>query len=186
MALRVAKIKHRELHTHKGAGCRHEGIKSVLKNARNRFTFGFVRNPLTWLQSRWAYTMRSTDGNGGGTPRWSTDFNEWVEGITTHHPNYVFQAILHRLGYEKIDGQWQPGHHAVDFVGRTEHLVNDFVKALKKANEKFDERAIRHVAPQKVCSRGDYWQKKVQYRPHLRDLVIEVNRPIFDLFGYES
>ena len=182
VVLRAAKLP-----THEVGPNRHCGINAIHQHAKNRFSFGFVRNPLVWMQSRWAYTMRNSKERAVvGVPYWSTDFNDWVANIVEKHPRFVLRAMLTRLGYKESNGEWRPGKHVVGFVGKTEHLCDDLVEALQRASESFDERAIRRIAPQKVCSRGDYWRKRIQYRPDLRQRVIEVNRPIFELFGYKG
>ena len=184
MALKAANVPHTELNRPNGMGARHEGIDKVWSHVQGRFTFGFARNPITWLQSRWAYTARSRGGRR--LPFWSTDFNEWVVAVLTHRPGFVCHAMIRRLGYRLVDGQWKAGEHPVDFVGKTENLVDDFVRALSLAGEEFDEEIIRQQLPQKVCSRNPKWQERTQYQPEVLKMVVEVNQPIFELFEYRE
>jgi hypothetical protein len=92
--------------------------------------------------------------------------------------------MLDRLGYEQKEGCWQRGDCVVDFVGKTESLASDLIRALKLAGEKFDEEVVRSCLPQKVCSRAPNWRSRVAYKPEVLKMVVGIHRPIFELFGY--
>ena len=181
-AIRESRIPRRELNKHKGAGCRHEGIKSVWQQAGDRFSFGFVRDPLTWAQSRWAYTTRNSKGKPS-LKYWSPDFNIWVSSILDHDPDFAMRAMLHRVGYEKVAGQWVKGKVSVDFVGHTENLVEDFIEAMNLAGEVFNPEVVRKVKPKKVCSQDNNWAPRVGYQPEIKKRWREANQQFYELFA---
>lgn len=183
-AIKKAGIKHKELNTHKGKGCRHEGISQIRKQIGNRFTFGFVRNPITWMQSRWAYSMRNTQGEGDGTLLWSGDFNTWVMNVLERQPTFVLDKTLRLVGYTCKDGEWVV-RQQLGFIGKTENLTDDLIQALTLAGESFDESIIRQIPPQKVCSRNQHWLPRCKYKPNVLKRVIETCSPMFEIFDYD-
>jgi hypothetical protein len=97
----------------------------------SRFIFTFVRHPITWYQSRWAFRMKM-----GWQPKhpldWncaSNDFNNFVERAIGYHPggwcSWEFSSY--------IDHTRPNGKPLIDFVGRTENLADDLINALQKS-----------------------------------------------------
>jgi hypothetical protein len=108
---------------------------------RGRFTFCFVREPLSWYGSWWQ--MCNT-----------TRPHHKLEAIYTTFPptrfvNLPFPKYLNGLM------TWEPGFLSIlyrdfigcDYVGLYENLVDDLVTAMRLAGEDFDEQTLRAVAP---------------------------------------
>jgi hypothetical protein len=99
----------------------------------------------------------------------SNHFTKFVENVLDFKPGgWVSQ--LYR-SYNEVD--FRP----VDFVGRTEFLVDDTIEILRRAGEDFDEDTIRQLRPTND-SRLDgqssgYWAK---YTPELFDRVTAVDQ----------
>ncbi len=108
-SINKAGLRRREL------GQFHDFAKKHHRHLANLFVFGFVRNPVTWMQSRWCYTKRANKK----TAHWSDDFNEWVGNILDAQPGLILHGMLERLGYSKAG---DPSEYVVDFVGKNELL----------------------------------------------------------------
>ena len=140
----------------------------------DKFRFCFVRHPLTWYQSQWAFhTVRKWRGNGEFVRLFRSDhFNEFVHKCTESRPGLV-SAI-----YKKYD--------AVSFVGKYESLAADLVKALHMAHEDFDEQALRATTPKNVRAQcPDMWHK-CQYTEELKQLVLESEHEAIEKYGYSE
>jgi hypothetical protein len=108
----------------------------------DRLSVGFVREPLTWYGSFWNHRRRKfeapdvpLDEPHIPLDNWSDrPFPEFLEAVVEEAPGYLSQFYSDFLGSR--DDQ-------VKFVGYFENLVDDLVKALNEAGERFDEDALR-------------------------------------------
>ena len=141
------------------AGLRTSGVRSVvaphpfnLKKAHatpdtvdpkapiGRFSFCFVRRPVAWYRSYWAFRSRKGARRDQKFPAdglWSDDFDCFINNILDAYPQ-GFVTTLYQY-YTGAEGE------KVDFVGTQENLVDDLVKALRLAGEEFDEAALRNT-----------------------------------------
>ena len=135
---KVCKIDHFEIaeqHSHFPELLRHKPESFFTE----RKLVSFVRHPLTWYQSRWAFRVKH-----GWKPQHPLDFN---------CASNDFRTFVDNLLKYKPDGwfSWEcrmflnEAPKSVDFVGRTENIVDDTIAALKLAGEKFSEKAIRSI-----------------------------------------
>jgi hypothetical protein len=76
--------------------------------ADRRLSFTFVRHPVTWWQSFWAFRER--------TPSWHPEWQRFKLGMYSEYVDF---------------------YASVDFVGRTEHLAADLRTAYEMAGEAF-------------------------------------------------
>ena len=110
------------------------------------FMFCFVRHPLSWYKSWFKYQSQSRrQWRPFGEPRdmcnWhpnailnglgSSDFNQFVQNVIDKRPGYVTELYG---WYTKPQ---------IDFIGKQENLVEDFIRVLKIMNVSFDEDFIR-------------------------------------------
>jgi hypothetical protein len=102
----------------------------------------FVRNPISWHRSYWAYRC-SPDSKWD--QRWNIDadcsseiFDQYVGKVTSLYPG--FAASL----FEKFTG---PAQNPISYIGKQERLVEDLIELLTLWRERFSEQAIRAVAP---------------------------------------
>jgi len=113
-------------------------------------------------------------------------FTDFIDNVLRLKPDVPSCAMLAAVGYVKDEGgAWRRDGRAIDFIGHTETLVNDFIRALKKAGEKFSVKAVRRVTPKRVASRLSKYADKLIWRPDQRVALYEANRQLFDKFGYE-
>lgn len=133
---KICKIQHTELgeqHSHFPEIGRYQPPEFF----KDKFLFSFVRHPLTWYQSRWAFRVKNgwkaqhpLDYNCA-----SNDFRVFVDRVLKYKPSGWFTWECQSF----IDQCPRP----IDFVGRTENLVEDTIKALTMAGEKFNPAMVR-------------------------------------------
>ncbi len=120
---------------------------------KDKFSFAFVREPLAWYKSFWAFrkTVYDTNEFNRAFPldfAWDVDFEKFINNVINMYP-LGFVSILYKC-YLGQNGD------ELDFVGKQENLKEDLIKALTLAGEDFDKRGIigagRNNA--KVAARG--------------------------------
>jgi hypothetical protein len=137
----------------------------------NRLVFSIVRHPLTWYQSRWCFRVKygwhaehPLDLNCA-----SNDFCTFLERVLEFKPD-GWVSWLYRIYNESPK-------HPIDFVARTENLVNDLVEWLQQQGEDFDEVILRNFQPLNDSKLDDrtsgYWAK---YTPELFDRIMVVEQ----------
>lgn len=164
-----------------GVKAKHAVLQVVKPMVSNKFVWSFVRNPLTIIQSKWCI------GNMGDGMRFEFDydvpFQQFVRDYLNRCPGHISKSYRRFLTY----GDKYP---AVDFLGRTENLVDDCVKALKMANEEFDEDLLKSTPPQYTRDSKDDWKSKSNLTQYsdlamIKD-VIEAERDAIEMFGYSD
>jgi hypothetical protein len=77
---------------------------------------------------------------------------------------------------------WYAPPGEIDFVGRTESLVDDLLDALARAGITVDEAAIRNTEKVNTSpSRID----RPEWDDELRNAVHRLEAPVFERFGYD-
>jgi hypothetical protein len=117
----------------------HSTPDNVTPQAKDgRLGITFVRQPVGWYTSYWAFRSRKGARRDEKFPAdglWSDDFDRFVSNLLDAYPQ-GFVTTLYQY-YTGVDGQ------KVDFIGRQETLVDDLVRALVQAGDAFDEAALR-------------------------------------------
>jgi len=162
------------------------GKRALFLRTRPRpFTFCFVRHPLAWYESFYAYKSQpkiawELDGDFENLHRWhpnavlnglgqNRSFTEFVEAVLEKHPGYVSSLFAHYT------------FHPVDFVGRQECLREDLIRALELQGLKFDPEAVR--ASRKVNESNEHRERST-WDPDLRARVLAAERGALQRFGY--
>lgn len=116
------------------------------KSGPQPFMFCFVRNPLAWYESWFKYMDKHRYrwrhwGDAHDVNKWhpnsilnglgQCDFPQFVQNVNSKRPGYVTELYG---WYTKPQ---------MDFVGKQEQLVDDFIKVLTIMDVKFDEDFIR-------------------------------------------
>ena len=128
-----------------------------------RFTIAFVRHPLDWWRSYWAYRMRTgwVMESHVDAAAASEDFDEFIGAVVAHAP-----AGRRRTGRPRSPTPARPIH----FIGRHERLVDDLERGLTLAGARFDARALRAEPPHNA---SDKTLTAVRYTPALaRELAL--------------
>jgi hypothetical protein len=111
---------------------------------RGRFTFAFVREPLSWYGSIWRFRnyfhLHKAPGNDQlPYDRFiGLDFPDFIDNVAEHLPGFLSNH------YERFVG---PREEEIDFIGRYERLEDDVVAALRAVDQDFDEEALRSFPP---------------------------------------
>ncbi len=147
---------------------------------RKRFIFAFVRHPLTWYQSRWAFRVKQ-----GWKANHPLDYNCASNDFATFVENALRYKPSGWLSWECrvfINNCPKP----IDFVGRTENLVADVIAALTLAGEHFNPDLV------KSCPRindsdmdgypSSYWAK---YSIDLAQRVLMVEQDVLNRYYHD-
>lgn len=154
---------------------RHAGPDTV--ETFGKYTFAFVRHPLSFYRSLWSYKMR-----------FGWDMNNPFDNSVAHD---TYQLFLHAV-VEKCPGWYTrlcKGYlgqqfNALDFVGKQEYLVDDVMRALTAAGESFREEDIRSVLP-KNRSIGVYASlQETRISVHLAQRVLLTEKEMMDACDY--
>ena len=138
-----------------------------------RRSFCFVRNPVEWYASFWAYRMIEGWRKDSilDTRCKATNFEKFMNNVFEHCSSYVTQLYELFVGTEK--------HQTIDDIGRQENLMNDLVRILKQNGELFNEKKLRATPPENVGV------EKPEYPMSLRKRVAENEKRMMDRFNYE-
>lgn len=141
-----------------------------------RFTFAFVRHPLTWYQSYFAYKQRTGwDLNTDWDRRVHADsFEGFVNRALDETPGHYSRLVRSFVGRRGAE---------IDFIGRFEQLRPDLIRALQLAGEVFDPDPIRSAPP---VNASDYRRHPAEYPDGLARRVLDVEAEVVERFYAES
>lgn len=106
-----------------------------------RFTFAFVREPLSWWASFWAF-RREHQMYGHRADEWlPLPFPAYLEKVLEVSSGHYSDLCFGIMGPEPLD-----------YVGRYENLVEDLIHALRLADQPFRPEAIRSLPPVNVSN----------------------------------
>ena len=142
---------------HKGEIGRGHDPASLLPPAQrnNRFTFVFIRNPLMWYRSYWAYRMQvnwvivhakqpitgwQTFGSVLDFECRAYQFETWLRNVL----EFVPEGFLSRIYRIYTEG--------VNYVGRVESLTQDLSQALTLAGESFSPQLLNELPKRNVTN----------------------------------
>lgn len=172
-AIKASGVEHIETPYQHGAVpllLRHSMTKEDLANRR---IFTIVRHPVTWYQSRWCFRVQY--GWHAEHPLdmacASNDFPTFVDNVLKFKPtgwvNWIYSQYNDHPAKQ------------VDFVARTENLIEDCVRILKELGEEFDEEKFRNYRITNDSSLGGYGSKYwAKYTPELFDRVMAVEQEV--------
>jgi hypothetical protein len=175
---------------------KHANIEEALvhENAANKPFFAFVRNPVTWWQSRWAcnYNRRFFIVSGGVRGRRSAC--QAVRMMVKHNAiksreefdnfNVWAQRVLKEPGWVTHHNQLYLGknYDRVQYVGKYESIFKDLFRILRSIGEPFDPKLIRSTAfaNQSDQSLNRLWDKRLLRK------AIDNDRSFMERFGYST
>ncbi len=150
------------------------------------YMFCFVRNPLHWYESWFKYMSQLSRqwrfwGDERNIDKWhpnallnglgSPDFNEFVSNVTVKRPGYVSEMYG---WYTKPQ---------MDFVGKQEQLVDDFITVLQIMNVDFNEELVRNYGKVGVSPEPE---KKIIWQDELKKKVALYEYAGMIRYGYHS
>ena len=152
----------------------HPGIEA------GRLSFGFVRNPVSWLVSRWAFAVetgypvhikhRGSAAAVWMAACWSDNFETFIGNVLDRYPGIATQTMFRMLGL------WS--EKPVDRVGRTEHLAQDLASILVEAGEGNIDIAARVNGTSRAI------RDSVTIAPMMRSHIMQAESKLCDRFGY--
>jgi hypothetical protein len=156
---------------------RHPGIES------GRLSFGFVRHPVDWLVSRWAFAVvsgfpvhvqhRGTAAQVWMACCWSFSFAEFLDKTLERFPGIATQTMFQKLGL------WSD--KPVDRIGKTETLVADLNRILDEAGE---ARAVVPLMPPRRNATERRMENEAVVTPQMRKRIMDAEKPLCDRFNY--
>lgn len=138
----------------------------------DKFSFAFVRNPLTWYQSHWRYRqMNNWDRRMPIDECRDNNFNRFVENVMNRFPG-GFLTELYNCFYN------------ADFLGKQEQLRTDLITALELAGEDFNSTNIYERPEINTTNTDASWLSLSQYSKDTEARVRQVECEVFEKFGY--
>ena len=111
----------------------------VEDDKRGRLSICFVRNPLTWYRSYWAFRIKtkSFDECFPIDLLMDDDYEIFINNVLREFPKgFVTQLYQYYTGEEL---------QKINFIGKQERLADDLVEALTVAGQEFDEGRLRRT-----------------------------------------
>ena len=138
----------------------------------DRYTFAFVRHPLDWWRSFWAFRMRTEwqPGHPIDSRACSPDFDEFISQVLEHLDGHLTERFGWYIG---------PAEAPISFIGRFESLTDDLVRALTAAGERFDEVLLRAHPRSNVT---DYYRFPAMFDPELARRLARSEHAIIERF----
>lgn len=152
-----------------------------------RFTFVFIRHPLTWYRSYWAYRMQvnwmivhprqpitgwQTFGSVLDYECRAYKFETWLRNVLEYVPE-GFLSWIYRIYTE-----------GVDFVGKSESLHRDLCQALTLAGETFLPEVISQTPRRNITN--PRFTAAATVTQELAERVMAAESYIADHWGYNS
>lgn len=151
-----------------------------------RMSFGFVRNPVDWIKSRWAWAVETgMDTNRHNVPDaanhwlahcWSNDFTTFIERYLERYPGVYTQNCA------KLLGLWNDTK-PVDYIGKTETLQDNLIEVFELSGTPYDQAAFDVVKPRRVAAHGKY-ADACKLSETLAARVMQAEGYICERFGY--
>ena len=154
----------------------HPGIE------HGRLTFGFVRHPVSWLVSRWAFAVetgfpvhiqhRGSAAAVWMASCWSDDFDTFIAKYLERYPGVATQTMFRMLGL------WS--EKPADRVGKTENLIVDLTSILCEAGE-----TAVFIEPRKRNETNKAIRDSVVIGSGTRSRIMAAEHQLCERFGYE-
>lgn len=158
---------------------KHEPAENVQHYHKPCFTF--IRNPLTWYQSRWSspyhrsrYFRNDTYHELDAITRKQLyNFQAWLTYVFKTTPTR--KSIVGRF----YTAQYQNTKNII--FGRYENLTEDLIRILKSLGESFDEKCIRNLSSvNERVTNNRYYTKNLLFE------AIEREQVTMNKFGYST
>lgn len=140
----------------------HAGLSDLLpESLGQRFSFGFVRHPVTWLQSRWAWAMETgfpQKIRDPQHPEHATASRHWMAEVWSDEFEGFATAYCDR-GIPEGGRTFESKLACVGFIGRYESLRNDLLIAMELAGQPLPLSALATTPPYKAAGSTKYSQQ---------------------------
>lgn len=158
--------------------CIHNTINMVNQDiVRNKFTFAFVRNPLTFYQSYWCLRTYHRDWNLDhkfDALFYAETFSGFLQNILKEEPGYITGI------YQKCF----PKNNPLDFIGKFEILNTDLITALQLSQKDFSLPFPKVIPVQNIGAKIPKMLNKCLYTHELHAAICEADKESLERFGY--
>jgi hypothetical protein len=161
---------------------RHATPDGVAAADRTGFSFTFVRHPLGWYRSFWAYRVMLANFSPADDGAVFPPDLCWVESgdRATMFEQFVQRCLdMHPEGWVTSLYQCYLG---LDYVGRQEHLVDELVEALRRAGETFDEAALRATPRRNRAATMPRFQDQLALSAETVERVLDCERWVIERY----
>jgi len=161
------------------------------REVQQSYKFCFVREPHAWYESYWRFMAgrnwksfheeRQEERSFILKSPWhpnshlekmdAPDFDAFIHSVVNTYPGYLTQMY-----------GWYAPPGAVEYVGRTESLVEDLLDVLNRVGIDVDEDAVRNT--EKVNTSPERIDRP-SWDDDLRSAVRRLEAPVFERFGYD-
>jgi hypothetical protein len=154
-----------------GIGSDHAGLRATGDYA-DRFTLAFVRHPLDWWRSLWAFRMRTgwVENHLVDSVTRSEDFNEFISRVVDRLPGHFADRVALYIGEPE---------EPISYIGRFERLREDLVCAFRIVGEPFDEATLR---AHPVVNANEYERTGAFYEPGPAAALADAERRLIERF----
>lgn len=138
-------------------------------------SFAFVRHPVGWYRSYWAFKMMRGWSEEVELDRLckADDFEVFVRNCLEKYPGNV--------------GRYYREYTAgVEFVGRFEILRESLIWILTQIGEEFDPAVIYEMPEINTSARLPQWDRRCRYSPQLLQDVVSAEADAIEAFGYAT
>ena len=142
-------------------------------------SFTFVRNPLSWYKSQWAFKCQNGWHSTTLVDEYCKDneFKGFLEKVLEFFPlGWVSMIYKNFVGEDLKD---------INFIGKQENLIPDLLSSLRVFREDFNEEGIRRLEPINVTAALDEWKKRCKYTLPLAKKIAKCESWAMDKFDYD-
>ena len=136
------------------------------------FTIAFVRHPLAWWRSYWAYRMAHgwVDGSEIDDVAAADDFHEFVRSVIAHLPGFAGVVFERYVG---------AADRPISFIGYHERLASDLERGLRYAGLRFDASALGAEPPRNT---SDFERHPATYTRALATELARAEQAVIERF----
>lgn len=152
----------------------HADLSKIRNDVRSqgKILFAFVRHPVEWVRSYWAFRKETRRFNDAFDPMvWAEEFDVFSRRVVAFEPRGMIN-----VHFDRYIGP--PGDRIL--VGLQENLVEDLILILGLIGEDFDPEVIRSTPRQRDSAA--YLKQRSTVPPNLRNLIVASNRRLVDEF----
>jgi hypothetical protein len=150
---------------------------TLAEDKEGRLSICFVRNPITWYRSLWAFRIQTKSYDPKFPPDllMDDDLEIFINNVIDEFPNGFVTELYQCYVGENADG--------VDFIGKQEYLKDDFEKALNLAGQEFDRAKLRNLKMMRVAGSDRKLIKRIGSTSHeTLDRIMSAEKWVFDTF----
>ncbi len=152
----------------------HGGLQDA--PGQGMFTFAFIRHPWSWWRSYWLFkrTLGWDLKNRLDIMCMDNVFERFMTNVADTEEGHCTRLFENFVGCDATD---------IQFVGRSENLVDHLVVALQRADEPFNEQRLRETA---IANAGNYKLFSTRCSAEVRQRILDAEHKIMTRFDYAA